>query len=346
MASSSQDTRFHHYIPQFLLRNFSHPRQSPQRKNGKGKRNGKPRRAEDMLNAIDLPGDRAELVEIPAKKTFGIRDLYLDPKNQQNVQHIEELLGLLEGRAARVINKIRDRFERLSPATNNQVTLTRDEKDTLRKFLFVMRYRRTNIKQDHDIETLDDYAGPDKEELAAYMQKRGFEKPLDVWLDNIKAFVEIKIDADAEKWQAELMDKAYPPHAQLFFINLDFFYLALCTPSNPQDEFIMTENGYGVSEGPVSLFTHPVTKQTRGVYTEFHIFAHISPKLSMVLRSQCLPLPAEDAIESIKSMRESMHRLVVTPHNLPEGQSSFLHDRPTKSNLADSSKLKWIQFDW
>jgi hypothetical protein len=157
MASSSQDTRFHHYIPQFLLRNFAHPGQSPQRKKGKGKRNGKPRRAEDMLNAVNLSGDKAELMQTSVKRTFGIQDLYIDPKNQQNIQHIEELLGLLEGRAARVINKIRDRFEKVSPATNDQVTLTREEKDTLRKFLFVMRYRRTNIKQDHDTETINDY---------------------------------------------------------------------------------------------------------------------------------------------------------------------------------------------
>ncbi|MCJ1231663.1 hypothetical protein MMC12_008342, partial [Toensbergia leucococca] len=336
MATYPQDTRYHHYIPQFLLRNFAHPKSSS--KKGKGKRNNK--QAEPMLNAISLSGDKVEIFEVPVKRTFGVQDLYLDSENPQNVQHIEELLGGLEGSAARVIHKIRDSFEKKAHVTGSQVTLTRIEKDILRKFMFVMRYRIHNIKADHVGETVEDYFGPDKEELAEYMRKKGFKRPLDVWLDNLKAFVEIKIETNAEKWQTELMEKAYPRHAEMFIIHLDWFYLALCTPLHSEDEFLMTETGFGVSEGHATSFTDIMTKQTRWLYTEYHTIAHISPKLSMVLRSQTLPLPVEDALESIKSMRESLHKLTTVPHNLPEGTDSFLQELPVTKARNSYTKIE------
>lgn len=34
--------------------------------------------------------------------------------------------------------------------------------------------------------------------------------------------------------------------------NTQVFYLAFCTPAKADDEFLMTENGYGIYEGPVS----------------------------------------------------------------------------------------------
>ncbi|MCJ1406564.1 hypothetical protein MMC19_000630 [Ptychographa xylographoides] len=336
MATHCTDTRYHHYIPQFLLRNFAHPQWSP--KKGKGK--GKNKQAEHKLNAIRLSGDKVEIVETPVRKTFGVQDLYLDTENPQNPQHIEEMLGRLEGSAARVIQKIADCFEKGKHVTSNQVTLTRTEKDILRKFLFVMRYRKDNIKADHEGETMEDYLGPDKEELAKYIRKRGFKRPLDVWLDNLRAFAEIRIESTTENWKTELMKKAYPSHAQLFIIHLDSFYLAFCTPAHSEDEFLMTENGFGVLEGPVTMFTDLITKQTRGVYTEYHTFAHISPKLSMVLRSQTLPLPVEDAVDSIKSMRESLHKLSITPHNLPEGTDSFLQELPVTKARNSYTKLE------
>jgi hypothetical protein len=38
---------------------------------------------------------------------------------------------------------------------------------------------------------VSDYQGPDKELLAEYMKKRGFERPIEVWPDNMKAMLEI-----------------------------------------------------------------------------------------------------------------------------------------------------------
>ncbi|MCJ1471582.1 hypothetical protein MMC13_000222 [Lambiella insularis] len=237
-----------------------------------------------MLNAISLSGDKVEINEMPVLRTFGVQDLYLDLENPHNVQHIEELLGRLEGSAARVIHKIRDSFDKRAQSDNNQVTLTRVEKDILRKFLFVMRFRREGMKRDYQGKTIEDYPEHDKEKLAEYMQKGGFKKPLDVWLDSLKAIVEIKIDADVEKWQSELMQQIYLPFAQLFIFHLDYFYLALCTPSRAEDEFLLTENGFGIHERPVTITTNIVTKQSRALYTEYHIFAHMSPRLSMVPR--------------------------------------------------------------
>lgn len=198
-----------------------------------------------------------------------------------------------------------------------------------------MRYRRPNVHK--YARSIEDYERPDKDALLEYMRARGFQRPLDVWLDNISAMLDVKMTVDPS-WQDELQWRAFPPDATQFILNAKFFYLSFCMPSEPSDEYLMTENGYGIYEGPHSTTTDLLTGNiVRGLYTEYHIFAHTSPKLTMILRSFLLPLPEEDVDEDIKLMRERFQKINLSMHNFPERASSLLEDLPvTKAHNSYS----------
>jgi hypothetical protein len=112
--------------------------------------------------------------------------------------------------------------------------------------------------------------------------------------------MELKMDAKGS-WMAALVERIYPDDAKWFIAHTQMMYLALCTPVNKDDEFLLTENAYGIHEGPVSSRIDPKSGGfIATAYTEFHKFAVISPKLIMVLRSFVLPIPEEDLDEEMK----------------------------------------------
>jgi hypothetical protein len=71
--------QYQHYIPQFLLRNFSHPYQppkgyGPKKKNHRGLEMGK-NKGDKVLNVVDLTLDEPQLIEAPVSRWFGQEDL-------------------------------------------------------------------------------------------------------------------------------------------------------------------------------------------------------------------------------------------------------------------------------
>lgn len=318
-------SRYHHFVPQFILKNFSHA-YKPDSKKGNRRRKSKigiyP--GDKVVYGLKLKGAKVEFIETKVAKTFGIQDLYIDVSHPTNQQHVEEMFGILENRAAEIISKIRKKFE----AGGTEAVLRRTERDTIRKFLYIMKYRKPHTRDRFLGDSPDDYKGEDKEDFIEYMELRGFKKPIEVWLDNIKAMLEINMDITSD-WEEELTQKAYPLDAIGFIIHTKMYFLSFCTPSSPADEFLMTENGYGIHEGPTSTQTDPDTGEVHITsYTEYHTFAHISPRLTMVARALILPLPVEDVDEEVKEMREQMLEMTLMQHNSRASASSFLHDLP------------------
>ncbi|KAF4637367.1 hypothetical protein G7Y89_g714 [Cudoniella acicularis] len=327
MASSPSSpgpaSRYHHFVPQFILRNWSHNyrplgKSKPKRK---PKYNAKKLQWDDkIINVIKLDDKdgKVENAETRVTKSFGIQGLYVDEKFAANVQRVEEQLGPFESAAGEVVADIKKAFE--SKGNNGVVELNRSERDVLRKFVFIQKYRLNNIRKSHEGENAEDYTGHDM-------------------LDNIRAILEVVMDVEGE-WEKTLMERMYPPDTLYFSMNTTFFYMALCTPRNEANEFLMTENGYGVHEGPVSTSTDLRTRKTTvSAYTEHHIFAHISPKLTIVLRSALLPLPVEDVDPETKSFRELMRKMSLAPHNYLTKAESFLQDLPVTKAMNPYTKI-------
>jgi hypothetical protein len=88
----------------------------------------------------------------------------------------------------------------------------------------------------------------------------------------------------------------YPEDAQWVILHCQSMYMAIRTPSNPGDEFILTDNCYNFFEGKNNVLTDVNTGRSQEMaWMSFHDFAPISPKLLIVLRSFILPEPLEDA---------------------------------------------------
>src|ERR1700761_203890 len=115
-ASSSAvptQSQYHHYVPQFTLRNFAHPFRPPNDRKGKPRNRGKRQKknwyypGEPMLHTVSLLKDPPELAEVPVKRSFGVTDMYRDLASASNQHFLEEQLSRLESRASEIIRKIR-----------------------------------------------------------------------------------------------------------------------------------------------------------------------------------------------------------------------------------------------
>lgn len=151
-----------------------------------------------MLHAINLAGAAAEVTETSVSRTFGFIDMYRDFANASNQHHLEEQLSRLESRAGEVVSKIRKAFD----AGNQEVWITRTDRDILRKFLFIMKYRGSLARKRFYHQRIEDYSANDRESLLQYMREKGYQKPADVWFDNIRAMLELKMDPNSSGWRS------------------------------------------------------------------------------------------------------------------------------------------------
>jgi hypothetical protein len=288
-----------------------------------------------MLYSLDLSTPKAAITETTVERTFGLTDMYRDIAHATNQQYLEEQLSKLESRAGEIISKIRKAFK----AQERHVWLIRKERDILRKFLFIMKYRGSGMHKRFDHEIAEGYHADDRDRLLQYMQEKGFKKPIDVWFDNIKGMLDLKMDPNG-RWMRELQERIYPDDAMWFIAHAQMMYLALCSTAAEADEFLLTENAYSIHEGPNSYRIDPQTgEQTPTAYTEYHVFAVITPKLIMVLRSLLLPVPEEDNNEETGDWRKTMYQLNIKQHNYPLTSGSVLADLPIAKPRNSYSRI-------
>ncbi|KAF4541535.1 uncharacterized protein LTHEOB_8530 [Lasiodiplodia theobromae] len=343
---SQEPKKYGHYIPRFLLRNFAHHSEAAilrnkkfeeQKRNQKieGKRGKKKKWSKpDMLYVLQLEPE-IKKTEVELGRVFGQDDMYRDLQRSTNQHHVEEQLGKLECAVAPIIRKIREAQENGLPT----VQLLRTERDELRRFLFVMRYRGSNQHKRFYHRDIETYNAPDRHRMVQYMRKKGFKEPIEVWLDNIKTMAEVKIDKDGE-WFSEILDRMYPGDAEWAFVNLQLMYLSFCTPSEHDEEFLLTENAFDIYEGPVSFQLNPITgEKITTACTEYHNFAVISPKIMMVLRSTLLPNAEEDALPGMREKRRLQREMHRRLHSEYDMTGSFLETLPVTKARNSYTKI-------
>ena len=316
-------TQYQHYIPQFLLRRFAIPLLAGSG-NGKNRINNQKRKA--MLNVVSLDKDPPEIGTRLARKILGQEDMYKDDSmfSKKEQMRIETKLGVIEQAASRIIAKVADAHE----AGENEISLSRYDKDVLRKFLFVMKYRGVNFFDRFNHKTAEEYDSNDRDAFLDYMRAKGFKRPLDVWFDNLTKIIDMPMDPAGE-WTQDLFDIIYPGDAVWLFTNIRTMYLAFVTPSDLSEEFILTENSFGIHEGPVSCSVDRLTgKQKTTAYTEFHVLSVISPHLAMVLRHNLLPEPLEDKDIKVRDGKKEQLAMNAQFHYDPDHATSLLQDLP------------------
>ncbi|QKX53840.1 uncharacterized protein TRUGW13939_00920 [Talaromyces rugulosus] len=217
--------QYQHYIPQFLLRNFSHPYKPSKEKwpniRGRSRAEKGKHRDDKVLNIVDLTSDEPRLLESPVSRWFGQNDMYKDFADViKSKKDVEQELSKLESRVAVILQKVKKALEASEPG----IWLTRVERNMLRKFLFVMK---------------------------VYMADKGMTRPRDVWLHNLRTILDLDMDAEGN-WITKLPEIMFPADAQMFIFHVQSSYMAFCTPADKHNEFILTDQCYNLFEGPIN----------------------------------------------------------------------------------------------
>lgn len=321
--------QYQHYIPQFILRNFSHPYKPPKgtepRKQGRSRVVNGMRRGDKVLNIVDLTPDEPQIREAPVSRWFGQGNMYNDTADAiKSQKSVEEELSKLESRTAEILQKVKKAHEMGEPG----ISLNRSERNRLRKFLFVMKYRGPGFYEKYFSGEPNNYQWEDKNLLRPYMAEKGFKNPRDVWLHNLRAILDLDMDAEG-RWIKQLPKVMFPPDATMFIYHVQSSYTAFCTPSEAEDEFILTDQCYNVFEGPIHESTAVATGEDVGsTYVCFHEFGPISPRLIIVLRSFVLPEVLEDANPKIRDERAMFLEQAAVQFPNPESVKSILADLP------------------
>jgi hypothetical protein len=91
-----------------------------------------------VLNIVDLVSDEPQLREVPVSRWFGQENMYNDATDAiESQKNIEKELSNLEARTAEILQKVKKAHEK----GEQEIYLDRSERDRLRKFLFIMKYR-------------------------------------------------------------------------------------------------------------------------------------------------------------------------------------------------------------
>lgn len=315
---AAQSTRpllpqYQHYIPQFILKNFSSRTSADADRSSPAQvpatpRLDRSRKNEYILNHVDLSVENPTAQGKQGRRVFGEDNMYdndtLAPKEQRR---IEKKLGKLESDASSVFRHMLKAFSE----RKRGFRLYRNDKNLIRRFLFVMKYRGPTFSERYRHNTLDTYTAEDKDELSAYMQEKGFLRPIDVWLDNLEKLIDFEMDNGME-WISDLPTRMYAPDAYWAVMHCQMFYMTVCTPSDPAAEFILTDNCFHVSEGPHNTSINLQTGESEVMgWLNLHEFAPVSPKLIIVLRSYLFPSELEDMSNPKGKAQREQHRSMV-----------------------------------
>ncbi|KAK0716279.1 hypothetical protein B0H67DRAFT_490925 [Lasiosphaeris hirsuta] len=324
--AATLDSQYQHFVPQFLLKNFSHQYKRGGRRRGK-RNDNEPFYGQVVVRNLDLSLTPPGICEKSISRILGQINMYKDTAAQSDQQQrLEAKLSSFESRASTIFQ----RFTRAFAQKQDGVWLSRDERDLIRKFLFLLKYRGGKFYRRFCHETPKQYDADDRETMWEYMANKGFERPLDVWLDNLEAIMELDMDPSTD-WLEQLRKRMYPEDAEWFYSHTEHYYMAICTPSDPDDEFILTDNAYNVFEGPNLFVRGRDTGEVGGAtYTPLHEFAPISPKLIIILRNRIFPLPGESEDELTWMNRELRRLCVLGPRHKDVLASSLLVDLPVR----------------
>ncbi|CAG7564488.1 unnamed protein product [Fusarium equiseti] len=136
-------------------------------------------------------------------------------------------------------------------------------------------------------------------------------------------------------WEETISPTVYFAIAARFVEHVTGYWMAICTPANSEEEFVLTDTGYNVHEGPTVAFEDKDTGECISLGPAFHYFAPIAPRLVILLRSQHLPEPLDDGDPDNKAFRrERRKRFIDSLYG--SGTESIMEDLPV--HIAFNSK--------
>ncbi|KAL6301945.1 hypothetical protein BKA93DRAFT_827769 [Sparassis latifolia] len=246
--------QYHHYIPRFILRNYKIETAGLQTDD----RRHKPK---DYKNCPVVNDDilfysltDTSLDKRPISSVYGEINLYKDVTNPANVQHIERKLSVLEGHAARIVGTI------LAGMNQGRFRIGRPDLNILRKYLFVMGYRRDQRVVDSFREDLPQNA-PLVKWIRKFKRIHNLQSAPDVWLHVLNYYLDTsheQIIRDAEPMKKTVStfvsgnveidpDDSHFPAQE--YISLAQGYFLCIWEAAIGDEFIVSSNSFSHRKG-------------------------------------------------------------------------------------------------
>jgi hypothetical protein len=202
-----------------------------------------------------------ELEQRPIDSVYGVKDLYKDASDTDNVYKIEQDLSKLENHAARVIDNIHTAL----PTGHFQVK--RRDLNNLRKFMFIMHFRHPLLSTEYFSEAQpDNSSSSSRAWLLSYRQRHGLKNAMDHWLHSLRYYLATphpQILLDAEEAMAKhggclryhvkmLNDGTDPDEDHIDAVAYDkqanLMYLGIWEAADG-DEFVLGNNSFGLWEG-------------------------------------------------------------------------------------------------
>jgi len=140
------------------------------------------------------------------------------------------------------------------------------------------------------------------------------------------------------QWEERISSTVYFAIAARFVEHVTGYWMVICTPANSEEEFVLTDTGYNVHEGPTVAFEDKNTGECISLGPAFHYFAPIAPRLMILLRSQHLPEPLDDGDPDNKVFRRERRKLFVDSL-YGSGTESIMEDLPVHIAFNSYSKV-------
>ncbi|KAF5309372.1 hypothetical protein D9619_012307 [Psilocybe cf. subviscida] len=339
-SPSTPRDQYQHYIPRFILRSFQDAQIRQRSKKQRQKDYHKARKTGVDQDVITVFDSGTQLLEQrPLAKEYGVINMYRDQRNPENVDHLEEALSKLENSAAKSIKGIHTAIE----GGKGEVKMLRKELEVIRKFVYIMHYRRTSLvpsyfdENDPDNSTMRDF-------YKAFREQHDLKAKDDIWLWGLKYLLDTphhKIVETGEKTRDQyggteamlaMMAKRVDPgldnfHAVDYTAMAEAFFLAIWVAPEGE-EFVVGSNSFGLFEG--ALMGNP----------GLHRIFFVSPKVTLVLRAGQLS-PELGLLNSEQGRRAVVSVLADIPTKRPSNHyASFVPPRRHEDAMAALEKYR------
>lgn len=235
-------SQYQHYIPRFILRNFAlddHLKHSKERHD---------------IYCFNVNERRLHITDVDT--SYGMTNMYADIRNTADINYLETEISHLEQKASSIIQRCTDLSE-------TRIVLSLLELETLQRFLFVMSFRFPARRSQFEGGSLNEVG---LREVQEFMRRKGRSETIEAWLENIKGA--LREDPGKLLQSSDIMQT----HGTDYWARNKFSFICIWEAEEP-DEFILTENGFGLWEGECGNF-----------FTEhaYHYFYRISPRRILV----------------------------------------------------------------
>lgn len=98
------------------------------------------------------------------------------------------------------------------------------------------------------------------------------QRPVSAEFALVEMYRDPGFDENSYHLETTLHAQIYPEDAFMFELHLLHRYMSFCQLQNIGEEFLLTENAFGIFEDPSTVHNEVIS-----IYTEYHNFAPISP---------------------------------------------------------------------